>query len=190
MDELDIFIGGQWRRGGGNLMHSQFPADGAINAALHAASLDDLQEAIDCADRAWREPTWRAMLPHQRAKILHKVADLIEAQLDELTQKQSRDNGKPLAEARGLVMSAAGTARYFAAACELLEGELPTPRQADLLTLSRYEPLGVVAAITPVELADRQRNAEGGPGDRRRKCGDPQTGGSHAAHGAGAGEDL
>lgn len=46
-------------------------------------------------------------------------------------------------------MSAAGTARYFAAACELLEGELPTPRQADLLTLSRYEPLGVVAAITP-----------------------------------------
>ncbi|EPG9461950.1 aldehyde dehydrogenase family protein, partial [Klebsiella pneumoniae] len=104
MDELDIFIGGQWRRGGGNLMHSQFPADGAINAALHAASLDDLQEAIDCADRAWREPTWRAMLPHQRAKILHKVADLIEAQLDELTQKQSRDNGKPLAEARGLVM--------------------------------------------------------------------------------------
>ncbi len=53
------------------------------------------------------------MLPHQRAKILHKVADLIEAQLDELTQKQSRDNGKPLAEARGLVMSAAGTARYL-----------------------------------------------------------------------------
>ena len=149
MDELDIFIGGQWRRGGGNLMHSQFPADGAINAALHAASLDDLQEAIDCADRAWREPTWRAMLPHQRAKILHKVAELIEVQLDELSQKQSRDNGKPLAEARGLVMSAAGTARYFAAACELLEGELPTPRQADLLTLSRYEPLGVVAAITP-----------------------------------------
>ena len=120
MDELDIFIGGQWRRGGGNLMHSQFPADGAINAALHAASLDDLQEAIDCADRAWREPTWRAMLPHQRAKILHKVADLIEAQLDELTQKQSRDNGKPLAEARGLVMSAAGTARYFAAACDAM----------------------------------------------------------------------
>ena len=88
------------------------------------------------------------MLPHQRAKIRIK-SPITEAQLDELTQKQSRDNGKPLAEARGLVMSAAGTARYFAAACELLEGELPTPRQADLLTLSRYEPLGVVAAITP-----------------------------------------
>ena len=59
MDELDIFIGGQWRRGGGNLMHSQFPADGAINAALHAASLDDLQEAIDSADRGQLATTWR-----------------------------------------------------------------------------------------------------------------------------------
>lgn len=149
MDELMIFIGGHWRHGGGKMMQSSFPADGSLNATMHAASLDDLQEAIECADRAWREPTWRNALPHQRAKILHKVADDIEARTDELAHMQSRDNGKPLAEARGLVMSAAATARYFAAACELLEGELPTPRQPDLLTLSRYEALGVVAAITP-----------------------------------------
>ncbi|HBU6975355.1 TPA: aldehyde dehydrogenase family protein, partial [Raoultella planticola] len=101
MDELTIFIGGHWRHGGGNLMHSYFPADGTVNATLRAASLDDLQEAITCAERAWREPTWRNMLPHLRAKILHKVADLIESRLDELARMQSRDNGKPLAEARG-----------------------------------------------------------------------------------------
>jgi acyl-CoA reductase-like NAD-dependent aldehyde dehydrogenase len=41
------------------------------------------------------------MLPHMRAKILHKVADLIESRVDELAKMQSRDNGKPLAEARG-----------------------------------------------------------------------------------------
>ncbi|TDQ20772.1 betaine-aldehyde dehydrogenase [Raoultella sp. BIGb0149] len=149
MDELKIFIGGRWRYGGGNLMHSLFPADGSVNATLHAASLDDLHEAIALAESAWRQSAWRSMLPHLRAKILHRAADIIESRLEELTRIQSRDNGKPLAEARGLVMSAAGSARYFAAACELLEGELPTPRQADLLTLSRYEPLGVVAAITP-----------------------------------------
>ncbi len=149
MDDLKIFIGGQWRHGGGNPMQSHFPADGSINATLNAASLDDLEEAVDAGERAWRDPAWRNSLPHVRAKILHKVADLIESRVDELAQMQSRDNGKPLAEACGLVMSAAGTARYFAAACELLEGELPTPRQPDLLTLSRYEPLGVVAAITP-----------------------------------------
>ncbi len=149
METLSIFIGGSWRLGGGEAMRSYFPADGSVNATLNAASLEDLQEAIECAERAWRDPQWRNTLPHQRAKLLHKVADAIESRVDELARMQSRDNGKPLAEARGLVMSAAGTARYFAAACELLEGELPTPRQQDLLTLSRYEPLGVVAAITP-----------------------------------------
>ena len=149
MDELMIFIGGHWRRGGGEAMNSIFPADGTLNATLRTASLDDLEEAIVCAESAWRDPAWRNALPHQRAKVLHKVADEIDARLDALAQMQSRDNGKPLAEARGLVISAAATARYFAAACELLEGELPTPRQPDLLTLSRYEAIGVVAAITP-----------------------------------------
>ncbi|MEX3018266.1 aldehyde dehydrogenase [Kluyvera sp. STS39-E] len=149
MEPLPIFIGGRWRRGGGELMQSFFPAEGTINATLHSASLADLQEAVECAEQAWRDPQWRQTLPHQRAALLHKVADNIESRVDELARMQSRDNGKPLAEARGLVMSAAGTARYFAAACELLEGELPTPRHPDLLTLSRYEPLGVVAAITP-----------------------------------------
>ncbi|KTQ45969.1 aldehyde dehydrogenase, partial [Enterobacter hormaechei] len=108
MDDLKIFIGGQWRHGGGNPMQSHFPADGSINATLNAASLDDLEEAVDAGERAWRDPAWRNSLPHMRAKILHKVADLIESRIDALAQMQSRDNGKPLAEARGLVMSAAG----------------------------------------------------------------------------------
>lgn len=149
MKALDIFIGGKWRPGGGEVLQSHFPADGTLNATLNAASLDDLEEAIAVGERAWRAPAWRNALPHQRARILHHVANEIEARVDALAQMQSRDNGKPLAETRGLVLSAAGTARYFAAACELLEGELPTPRIAQVLTFSRYEPLGVVAAITP-----------------------------------------
>jgi betaine-aldehyde dehydrogenase len=149
MKALDIFIGGKWRPGGGEVLQSHCPADGSLNATLNAASLDDLEEAIAVGERAWRAPAWRNALPHQRARILHHVANEIEARVDELAQMQSRDNGKPLAETRGLVLSAAGTARYFAAACELLEGELPTPRISQVLTFSRYEPLGVVAAITP-----------------------------------------
>ena len=149
MQELSIFVGGAWRRGNGDAMQSTFPADGSLNATLNAASIDDLNDAVKSAERAWRDPAWRNALPHQRAKVLHKVADIIESRVDELALMQSRDNGKPLLEARGLVLSAAGTARYFAAACELLEGELPTPRMAEVLTLSRYEPLGVVAQIIP-----------------------------------------
>ncbi|MBK4716830.1 MULTISPECIES: aldehyde dehydrogenase [Tenebrionibacter/Tenebrionicola group] len=146
---LNICVGGEWRQGSGEIMHSRFPADGSVNASLHAAGLNDLEEAVARGERAWRDPAWRNSLPHQRARILSRAADIIEARVEALAERQTRDNGKPLAETRGLVMSAAATARYFAAACELLEGELPTPRIADVMTISRYEPLGVVAAISP-----------------------------------------
>ncbi|MCG6656778.1 aldehyde dehydrogenase [Halomonas campisalis] len=144
-----IFIAGEWRVGRGDPLTSIFPADGSVNARLNAASLEDVDEAIAAADAAWRRPEWRDLVPHQRATILYRVSQLIESRLEELAALQTRDNGKPLAETRALVASAAGTARYFAAACETLEGELPTPRSADLMTLSTYEPLGVIAAITP-----------------------------------------
>lgn len=144
-----IFVAGEWREGRGDPLVSRFPADGSINAELNAASLDDVEDAVQAADAAWRAPSWRDRQPHERAEVLYRVSDLIKARLDELAALQTRDNGKPLAEARGLVASAAATARYFAAACETLEGELPTQRNAELMTLSQYEPLGVIAAITP-----------------------------------------
>ncbi|XKE45635.1 aldehyde dehydrogenase [Halomonas organivorans] len=144
-----IFIAGEWREGRGDPMVSRFPADGSINAELNAAGLEDVEAAVEAADAAWRAPSWRDRLPHERAEVLYRVSDLIKSRLEELAALQTRDNGKPLAEARGLVASAAGTARYFAAACETLEGELPTQRSADFMTLSQYEPLGVIAAITP-----------------------------------------
>ncbi|CRG51713.1 aldehyde dehydrogenase [Yersinia wautersii] len=144
-----IYLAGEWREGRGAEMASYFPADGSLNSRLYAASLSDVELAVDAADLAWRAPEWRGLMAHQRAAILYRVSELILAQQDALAQLQTRDNGKPLAESRGLVLSAAATARYFAAACEVLEGELPTQRTAEVITLSTYEPLGVIVAITP-----------------------------------------
>lgn len=149
MKPTAIFIGGEWRPGGGEEMQSRFPADGSVNAVLNAASIDDVERAIARGEAAWRESRWRQSTPHQRARVLSRVADLIESQVDRLSELQTRDNGKPLTETRGLVLSAAATARYFAAVCEVLEGELPPRRQPAIMTLSQYQPLGVVAAITP-----------------------------------------
>ncbi|MCH8529526.1 MAG: aldehyde dehydrogenase [Saccharospirillum sp.] len=143
-----IFIAGQWREGRGDMTESRYPVDGSLNVQFRAASLEDVDEAIEAADAAWRGE-WSERLPHQRAEVLYRVSRLIEEQLDELAELQSRDNGKPLAETRALVASAAGTARYVAAACETLEGELPTQRSPEFMTLSTWEPLGVIAAITP-----------------------------------------
>lgn len=147
--ETRIFVGGQWKQGRGALMRSVFPADQSVNAELHAADIDDVEDAIQAAERAWRNPAWRDLPPHQRAKVLYRVAGLIETRREDLARLQTRDNGKPLAETRALVDSAAATARYFGAVCETLEGELPTPRGNDTLTFSCHEPIGVIGAITP-----------------------------------------
>ena len=145
----EIYIAGEWRLGRGNVIQSLFPADNSVNAEISTATLDDVEEAIVKADQAWRKPEWRNSLPHERAKILYKVADIIEARVEELSKLQTRDNGKPLSETRGLVLSAAATARFNAAACETFNEELTTQRASDFVTMSVYEPVGVIAAITP-----------------------------------------
>ncbi|MFW1925459.1 aldehyde dehydrogenase [Acinetobacter ursingii] len=145
----ELYIAGEWRLGRGHVIQSTFPADNSVNAEISTASPEDIEEAIAKADQAWRAPEWRNRMPHERAKILYKVADIIEARVNELSQLQTRDNGKPLAETRGLVLSAAATARYVAAACETLNDELTTQRTPDFMTFSVHEPVGVVAAITP-----------------------------------------
>ncbi len=145
----ELYIAGEWRLGRGHVIQSTFPADNTVNAEISTASPEDIEEAIVKADQAWRAPEWRNRMPHERAKILYKVADIIEARVDALSQLQTRDNGKPLAETRGLVLSAAATARYVAAACETLNDELTTQRAPDFMTFSVHEPVGVVAAITP-----------------------------------------
>jgi betaine-aldehyde dehydrogenase len=117
MDDLKIFIGGQWRRRQPDA--EPFPADGSLNATLNAASLDDLQEAIEAGARGGSRVA--GSLPHMRAKILHKVADLIEARrrVGESRAAITANRWRR----RGVVMSAADSSAIFAAACELLEGE-------------------------------------------------------------------
>lgn len=149
MNNMDIFVGGQWQQGRGPEMQSRFPGNNQVVATLNSASLEDVEDAVIAADMAWRMPSWHTLPAHQRAAILYKVSRLIDENCEALTQLQTLDNGKPWAEARGLVMSAAATARYFAAVCEVSGGELPPRRQPELMTISTYQPIGVIAAITP-----------------------------------------
>jgi betaine-aldehyde dehydrogenase len=145
---LPILVAGEWRRGRGDVYESRYPADDSLNAELAAASIADVEEAIEAADAARRRPDWAGLKPHERASILHRIGALLRSRADELAQLQRRDNGKPIGETRALVASAAGTFQFFAAACETLE-ETITPPRGDYLTMSVHEPMGVVAAITP-----------------------------------------
>jgi betaine-aldehyde dehydrogenase len=145
---LKTYFTGQWRDASGSLYSTEYPATGELMAQLHAATREDVDGAVRFADAARRKPDWANLLPHQRAAILHKIAALIREQSEELAKLQRLDNGKPVKECRALVASAAGTFQYFAAVCETFESPV-TPQRGDFLTMSLYEPLGVVGAITP-----------------------------------------
>lgn len=145
---LPICIAGQWRPGRGERYASRYPATGEAVAWLNAADLQDVEEAIQGAHQAFLHSGWAQRKPHERAGVLYRIAELIRVHSEELAQLQRQDNGKPINETRALVASAAGTFQFFAAACETLE-ETITPSRGDFISMSVYEPMGVVAAITP-----------------------------------------
>lgn len=144
----DLFIGGEWRRGNGEEITSLFPADRSLNRVLPGACEKDVDEAIGRAQEAAKVPAWRHMLAPQRADILHKISAGLVKNADRISRIQSRDTGKTLTETKALALSAAGTFRYFASVLETLEEAIP-PSRGGYLSLSRFEPIGVVSAITP-----------------------------------------
>ena len=147
-EHLQTFTAGQWRDASGPRYATEYPADGSTVATLHAATADDVNEAVQAAEVARQRPAWANLKPHERATLLHRMAAGIRARGEELAQLQRLDNGKPIKETRALVASAAGTFQFFAAACETLEDQI-TPSRGDFITMSVHEPLGVVGAITP-----------------------------------------
>lgn len=143
-----IFVGGRWEHGTGAPITSTFSHDGSENITFNGASREDGERAIARAKSAQADLGWRNMLPHERGKLLHRIADGIEANIEGISRLQSRDTGKTLTETAALAGSAVGTFRYFAAVLETADETLTT-RRATALTASIHEPIGVVGAITP-----------------------------------------
>ncbi len=147
-EAIQTLIAGRWRDASGPLYTTFYPHDGSAVARLQAADLEDVNEAVEAAERARQQPAWARLMPHERAGLLHRISQGIRARAEELAQLQRLDNGKPIQECRALVASAAGTFQFFAAAAETWEDAI-TPARGDFLTMSVHEPLGVVGAITP-----------------------------------------
>lgn len=142
-----MLIGGEWITQG-DAFESINPATGQRNYWISAASDAQVDQAIDTAWKAQRQPAWRNMLPHHRAAILRRIADGMDQNAAVLARLQMIENGKVWAECKAQVASAAATFRYYAGVCETLEAEV-TPPRGNYLSMTHYEPYGVVAAITP-----------------------------------------
>lgn len=124
------------------------PATGEVNYRVSAAGAEHIDAAVQSAQAAVNRPEWRDMLPHVRAQLLNRIADGIVANADELARLQMMENGKVWSECKAQAGSAAATFRYYAAACETQGAEV-TPSRGNYLSMTAYEPYGVVAAITP-----------------------------------------
>ncbi len=143
-----ICLDGQWELGAGPAFDVINPANGELVQTIHQADAEQAARAIAIADTARRKPEWSAALPHERAMVLHEIARGIDENADWLARLQTANTGKTLSETTTLVASAARTFRYFAAAAESMDGQV-TARRGPWQTTTQYEPLGVIAAITP-----------------------------------------
>nr|WP_254241997.1 aldehyde dehydrogenase [Achromobacter pestifer] len=143
-----MLIGGEWATQSDHAFESVNPATGTRNYLISAASDAQVDQAVDAAWQAQRRPAWRDMLPHQRAAILRRIADGMDANAPLLARLQMIENGKVWAECKAQVASAAATFRYYAGVCETLGAEV-TPPRGNYLSMTQYDPYGVVVAITP-----------------------------------------
>ena len=87
-------------------------------------------------------------MPHQRGRLLARLADVIASRSSEFAQAQMLENGKVRSECSAQASAAEGIYRYYAAVCETLGSEV-TPARGPYVSMTTYEPYGVVAAITP-----------------------------------------
>jgi len=141
-----LLIDGRWRTDSEVHLTSINPATGAVNHTVAAASAAHRDEAIAVASRAW--PAWARRLPHERAAVLRRIGDLMLADSEAFARLQMLGNGKVWRECQAQVKSAAATFHYYAAVCECTGSEV-TPSRGDYVSMSVYEPYGVVVAITP-----------------------------------------
>lgn len=144
----EILVAGEWRRGRGTPAGTTDPATGRTLTTLTCADAADVDAAAAGATRAAADPAWRDLPAHHRARLLHRIADLVDTTAEPLAALQTADTGKALTETRALVASAAATFRYTAAALETAEDAL-TPARGAYVTMSVHEPIGVIGAINP-----------------------------------------
>lgn len=124
------------------------PSDGRTVGSIVDSGPEDVSRAVEAADAAF-QGEWGATSPAQRARLLHRLADAIESQAEELTFAEVRDNGKVIREMRTQLLALPKWYRYFAGVADKLHGETVPLEQSSIFAYTRREPLGVIGCITP-----------------------------------------
>ncbi|TXS91961.1 aldehyde dehydrogenase [Parahaliea maris] len=156
VQERGIFINGEYSpASNGQTLDTCDPATGQVLARIANASEADIDRAVAAARAALNGP-WATMTPLERSALLIRIAEKIEAHIDELSELEILDQGKAWAVARWAeIPAAANQFRYFAGQAMTIEGRTITtsvnyqPEGKQVQAWTVREPVGVVAAITP-----------------------------------------
>lgn len=147
---VKLFIDGEWRESlEGKTFISENPATGKTLATVHEASEKDVDAAVQAASQAFKSGEWTEMSEASRAKLMWKLADLMERDLDILAQLDTLDNGKSIHDMKGNDLpNAIDNLRYFAGWTTKGVGQT-IPVSPDSFNYTRHEPVGVVGQIIP-----------------------------------------
>src|ERR1051325_3835765 len=150
MSTDNLFINGEWKSAlEGGTREILNPANNQAIATVADGSLRDAELAIATARKAFDDGPWPRLRAGERASFLFKLADAIDGRAEEFAVLETRNNGKPLREARFDVADAANCFRYYAGLITKPQGqtfEVPDP---NITTMVVREPIGVCGQIIP-----------------------------------------
>jgi len=151
-----MLINGRWvEAASGKTFPTYNPATGEVLAQVAEGDREDINRAVTAARAAFETGPWSRMTPSERGRLIWKLADLVEENLEEFAEIESLDNGKPLKIARVAdVPLVVDMFRYMAGWATKIEGNtipisVPYAPGAKFLAYTLREPVGVVGQIIP-----------------------------------------
>lgn len=147
-DVLPLYVAGRWEAAADGATYESYePATGKVWAHVSAAGAADVDRAVEAARAAMNGP-WATTAAMDRARVLWRIAAIIDANRELLARVESRDNGKLLRETYGELDAIVRYFEYFGGVCQTVLGQT-SPPTGPFFTYTRHEPVGVVGAIIP-----------------------------------------
>src|SRR5437899_5505678 len=144
-----LLIDGKWSEGSGKSFDTFNPATGEVLTQVAEGGASGVDQAVAAARKAFDDVggAWRKMSASERGKVLWRIADLVEKNIEELAELETLNNGKPIFESRYVDMPmVADVFRYFAGWATKIHGETVNSF-SNAFTYTLREPVGVVGAI-------------------------------------------
>ena len=145
-----LLIGGRWcDAASGETFATLNPATEEKIADVARAGQKDVDLAVAAARQAFEEGDWPRMDARDRGKLLNRLADLVEENLEELAALETLDNGKPIRDSRAADLPlVVDCFRYYAGWADKIHGQT-IPVRGDYFCYTRREPVGVCGQIIP-----------------------------------------